>query len=47
MLATVEFRIFRQVATESSTCYLLHACFFFGLFFDPDDGGDMFPQNGG
>jgi hypothetical protein len=23
-------------------CYMLHATFFFGLFFDPEDGGDMF-----
>jgi hypothetical protein len=22
--------------------YLLHASFFFGLFFDPEDGGDIF-----
>jgi hypothetical protein len=23
-------------------CYLLHAGFLVGLFFDPEDGGDMF-----
>jgi hypothetical protein len=22
-----------------------HAGFFLGLFFDPEDGGDMFPRN--
>jgi hypothetical protein len=22
------------------TCYLIHAGFLFGLFFDPEDGGD-------
>jgi hypothetical protein len=26
----------------SSACYLLHAGFMFILFFDPEDGGDMF-----
>jgi hypothetical protein len=26
-------------------CYLLHAGFLFGLFFDPEDGGDMFLRN--
>jgi hypothetical protein len=25
-----------------SACYLLHAGFLLGLFFDPEDGGDMF-----
>jgi hypothetical protein len=25
--------------------YLLHAAFFFGLFFDTEDGGDMFLRN--
>jgi hypothetical protein len=27
--------------------YLLHACFLLGLFFDPEDGGDMFLRNVG
>jgi hypothetical protein len=25
-----------------SACYLLHVGFLFGLFFDPEDGGNMF-----
>jgi hypothetical protein len=25
-----------------SACYLLYAGFLLGLFFDPEDGGDMF-----
>jgi hypothetical protein len=31
----------------SRSCYLLHAGFLFGLFFDPEDGGDMFFRNVG
>jgi hypothetical protein len=27
---------------QSSACYLLQAGFLLGLFFDPEDGGDMF-----
>jgi hypothetical protein len=27
--------------------YLLHADFWLGLFFDPEDGGDMFLRNAG
>jgi hypothetical protein len=30
---------------EGSAYYLLHAGFLRGLFFDPDDGGDMFLRN--
>jgi hypothetical protein len=26
----------------SSACYLLHADFMLGMFFDPEDGGDVF-----
>jgi hypothetical protein len=29
----------------NSVCYLLHAAFLFGLFFDPEDGGDIFLRN--
>jgi hypothetical protein len=29
----------------SSACYLLHATFLLGLFFDPEVGGDMFFRN--
>jgi hypothetical protein len=29
----------------SSSCYLLHSGFFLGLFFNPEDGGDMFLLN--
>jgi hypothetical protein len=32
---------------RDSACYLLHTGFLFGLFFDTDDGGDMFLQNVG
>jgi hypothetical protein len=32
-------RIFSE--TEQA-CYLLHTIFLVGLFFDPEDGGDMF-----
>jgi hypothetical protein len=28
-------------------CNLLHAGFFFGLLFSPEDGGDMFLRNVG
>jgi hypothetical protein len=30
----------KQVAEPA--CYLFHAGFFLGIFFDPEDGGDMF-----
>jgi hypothetical protein len=28
-----------------SVCHLIHAGFLLGLFFDPEDGGDMFLLN--
>jgi hypothetical protein len=28
---------------QLATC--VHACFFLGLFFDPEDGGDIFLRN--
>jgi hypothetical protein len=31
----------KQRNADSSTCYLLHAGFLLGLFFYPEDGGDM------
>jgi hypothetical protein len=31
--------------TSGSLCYLLHVGFLLGLFFDPEDGGDMFLRN--
>jgi hypothetical protein len=37
----------KQVASRGTTRYLVHACFLLGLFFDPEDEGDMFLQNGG
>jgi hypothetical protein len=30
---------------QKSACYLLHDGFLLGLFFNPEDGGDMFLQN--
>jgi hypothetical protein len=30
---------------QSRAYYLLHAVFLLCLFFDPEDGGDMFLQN--
>jgi hypothetical protein len=30
---------------DRSSCYLLHAGFFLGLFLEPEDAGDMFLQN--
>jgi hypothetical protein len=32
---------------KTSACYLLHAGFLLDLFFDPEDGGNMFPRNVG
>jgi hypothetical protein len=45
----VGFEVLTAVVMKSSVsaCYLLHAGFMFGLFFDPEDGGDMFLQNAG
>jgi hypothetical protein len=33
------------IETLLATCF--HADFLSGLFFDPEDGGDMFPRNVG
>jgi hypothetical protein len=38
--------IFRAWQAELG-CYILHAGFLICLFFDPDDGGDMFLRNVG
>jgi hypothetical protein len=35
----------RKECIKSSACYLLHAEFLRGLFFHPEDGGDMFLRN--
>jgi hypothetical protein len=34
----------RWNATDQA-CHLLHAGYFFGLFFDPEDGSEMFFRN--
>jgi hypothetical protein len=34
----------QQAEPDGSACYLLHAGFLVGLFFNPEDGGDMFLQ---
>jgi hypothetical protein len=34
-------------ATSIASCYLLYAGFFLGLFFDPEDEGDMLLRNAG
>jgi hypothetical protein len=36
-----------SVPIGRSTCHLFHAGIFLGLFFDPEDGGDMFLRNFG
>jgi hypothetical protein len=35
------------ISILSSACYLLYANFLLGLFFDPEDGGDIFLRNVG
>jgi hypothetical protein len=35
----------RNQREGSYACHLLHAGFFLRLFFDPEDGGDMFLRN--
>jgi hypothetical protein len=32
---------------QNSTCYTLHSGFLLGLFFEPEDGGDMFLRDVG
>jgi hypothetical protein len=34
-----------EAGKAGSLCYLLHVAFLLVLFFDPEDGGDMFLQN--
>jgi hypothetical protein len=34
-----------HVTSIFSSCYLLHAGFLLGLFFNSEDGGNSFPQN--
>jgi hypothetical protein len=38
---------FRESKEKSYVCNLLHVGFLLGLFFEPEDGGDMFLQNVG
>jgi hypothetical protein len=35
----------KEYAKQSSAFYLLHAGFLFGVFFGPEDEGDMFLRN--
>jgi hypothetical protein len=35
----------KNKARKKPGCYLLHAGFLLGLFFDPEDGGDTFLRN--
>jgi hypothetical protein len=39
--------IFRVEEEQGSACYLLQDGFLIGLFFEPEDGGDMFLRNAG
>jgi hypothetical protein len=42
----VGFEVLTMVVMKICTfCYLLHACFLLGLFFGPEDGGDIFFRN--
>jgi hypothetical protein len=34
-----------KINVEKVACYLLHAGFLLGLFFAPEDGGDILPRN--
>jgi hypothetical protein len=40
----VRFEVLAAVG-HNSACYLLHPGFLLGLFFDPEDGGDIFHRN--
>jgi hypothetical protein len=37
--------VFWDITPCGSACYLLFASFLLGLFFDPEDGGDIFLRN--
>jgi hypothetical protein len=36
-----------RISARSSACYLLHDGFLIGIFFVPEDGGDMYLRNAG
>jgi hypothetical protein len=40
-----ETSIKQRAARESSVCYLYHVSILLGLFFNPEDEGDMFLWN--
>jgi hypothetical protein len=42
-----KFRIVQETGADCSAFHLLHAGSFLSLFFDPEDGGDMFLRNVG